>query len=228
MDTRTPELTNPRPDWLYGTGATRVEKGLVWLAVATALPVVAVTRQRTGVTWEWWHWTIAAVLVADVVGGVVANGLAPAKRLYHATVPPSAGLVERAVRHPVVFAALHVHPFAVAALFPGAGLRWALGWYAVTVAGAAVVRRLPPPLQQPGALGVATVAVLAASAVGGPAGMAWLGPVLVLKLVVAHGVGPGPSAEQRPHPAPGPADQVPEQRHGIADAHEGVGSGPHG
>lgn len=190
-----PGTARPRTDWLYGTGATRLEKSAVWVTVAAALPVVVLTHQSAGVAWRWWHWVVVVAVVADVVGGVVANSLGSAKRLYHAPAPPSGTFGERVLRSHLAFAALHVHPFAVAALFPGGTWAWAAGWYAVTVLGVGLVVAVPADLKRPAAMGVATLAVLSAGAVAGPAGVAWLGPALVLKLVVAHAV---PEAACRP------------------------------
>ena len=177
-----------RPDWLYGTGASLVEKGVVWLTVVAALPVIVLVEQRSGVEWQWWHWLLAVGLAADVVGGVVANSLAPAKRLYHQAPGGSSSVVQRVLRNHLAFAALHVHPFLVVAVFPGEEWAWAAGWYVAALLGMAVVLAVPLRLKRPAAMGIATVAVLVATAADGPDGIAWLGPVLVLKLVVAHAV----------------------------------------
>ncbi|UMG94399.1 hypothetical protein [Nocardioides sp. TF02-7] len=121
---------------------------------------------------------------------VVANSLEPAKRLYHQRAASGASVVERVVRNHVAFSALHLHPFLVAALFPGAGWAWAAGWYVAAVLGVGLVVVLPLHLKRPAAMGLATLAVLVAAVPGGlgPEAIGWLGPVLVLKLVVAHAV----------------------------------------
>ena len=70
-----------RPDPIYGTGASLAEKNLARLAgLAGAVLVggfVAVTDPQA---WALWQYAVAAVLAFDLVGGVVANGLASAKR----------------------------------------------------------------------------------------------------------------------------------------------------
>jgi len=185
-----------RPDWLYGTGATRREKGAVWLTVVVAIPVIVAGHQRAGAEWHWWHWLLVVGLAADLVGGVVANSLAPAKRLYHQPLADGHSRAEWILRNRLAFTALHVHPFLVAALFPGAGWAWAAGWYAAVLLGVGLVLAMPLQLKRPAGMGTAALAALAAGAADGPAGMDWLGPVLVLKLVVAHAVPEGAPADQ--------------------------------
>jgi hypothetical protein len=190
-----PATAPTRPDWLYGTGATRVEKVVVWLTVAVALPVVVVIQERSDATWRWWHWLLLLALVADLVGGVVANSLGSAKGLYHTPWPSSGPFRHRILRNHLAFAALHVHPFVVVMLFPGSRWAWAAGWYAAAVIGVGLVAAAPTYLKRPAAMGVATLALLVADMAAGPGGLAWLGPTLVLKLVVAHAV---PETPYRP------------------------------
>ncbi len=54
-----------------------------------------------------------------------------------------------AVRDHVGFAALHVHPFVVAALLPGATVLWAGVWYASGLAGTVAVVCVPLHLAGP-------------------------------------------------------------------------------
>ena len=186
-----PRGRGERPDWLYGTGVTPVEKGVVWLTVVAALPLVVLVQQRSGVDWQWWHWLLVVGLAADVVGGVVANSLASAKRLYHQAPQTRPSVVERVLRNHLAFAALHVHPFLVVAVFPGAEWGWAAGWYVAALVGVALVLVVPLQLKRPAGMGIATLAVVVATTADGPGGLTWLGPVLVLKLVAAHAVPEG-------------------------------------
>jgi hypothetical protein len=177
-----------RVDWLTGSGATRGEQAAVWAVALAALGVVVAAAQREGTAWSWWQWLLVGALVLDVVGGVVANALGTAKRLYHGPVPAGAGPVGRFVHHHVRFTALHVHPLVLVPLLPGATLTWALTWYVTCLAGVALVTRLPLHLQRPAALGVLAIALVLAPVVAAPDSLAWFGPVLVAKLVVAHAV----------------------------------------
>lgn len=177
-----------RPDWLLGAGAVRAERRTVWGASAVAAGAAVAVAAAQDVTWSWWQWSLVLVLTLDVAGGVVANALGSAKRFYHSPVPRGLPLPQRVVRDHVGFAALHVHPFVVAALLPDASWPWAAAWYLASLAGTVAVVRAPLYLRRPLAAAVVTVAVVAAPLVDAPAGLAWLGPVLVLKLVASHGV----------------------------------------
>lgn len=195
-----------RTDWLVGTGATGGERLAVWVTVAVALPAAVASGLDTG-TWSWWHHLLVAVLVVDVVGGVVANGLGSAKRLYHGPVAPP-GPAARFLRHDLVFAAAHLPHLALAALVPGATLAWVGLWYAVVLVGVAAVRRSPQHLTRPVALGVTAVAAVVAPLAPSPDGLAWFGPVLVLKLVLAHAVPEEPYRPAPPEPDPAPPARV--------------------
>ena len=175
-------------DWLFGAGATRAEKALVLATVAAAGAVLI--GGHTG-TWAWWQTALVAVLAVDLVGGVVANGLDAAKRFYHADPPARPGRLARLALDPAAFAAGHVHPFVLAWAFPSVGWGWAAAWYLACLAGALLVSRTPRYLARPTALGVTVVALLAGPGAGE---LSWVGPVLVLKLVLAHAV---PEVPQR-------------------------------
>lgn len=175
-------------DWLMGTGVTRPERRLVLASTAVATAVLLVVAARQDVSWTWWQWALAVALVVDVAGGVPANALGTAKRLYHRRQPSGLPAAQRIARHHVTFAALHVHVLVVALTFPDATLAWALWWYALPVVGTAVVVAAPLHLHRPLAAGTVTVAVIAAPVLEAPAGLAWLGPVLALKLVASHAV----------------------------------------
>ncbi|HYO35749.1 MAG TPA: hypothetical protein VER97_06720 [Geodermatophilus sp.] len=175
-------------DWLLGTGAVRAERRTVWAASAAATGALVAVTGAQDVAWSWWQWALVLALTLDVAGGVVANALGSAKRFYHSSVPPGLPLLARVVRDHVGFAAVHVHPFVVAALLPDATWLWAGTWYLVTLAGTVAVVGVPLYLRRPLAAGIVTVAVIAAPLVDAPAGLAWFGPVLALKLVAAHAV----------------------------------------
>ncbi|MGY1603116.1 hypothetical protein [Geodermatophilus sp. SYSU D00815] len=192
------ELPGGRTDWLLGTGAVPAERSLVWTTTAVAAGAVVAVAAAEPVTWSWWQWALVLVLTVDVAGGVPANALGSAKRLYHSPTPPGLSLPHRVLRSSVGFAALHAHPFVVAALFPDATWVWAGVWYLLSLGGTVAVVAVPLYLRRPLAAAAVTVALIAAPLVQAPAGLAWLGPVLVLKLVAAHAVREEP---YRPVPA---------------------------
>lgn len=187
-------MTNSRQvDWMFGVGAVPAERALVWAAGLLATAVVAVVAVVEGVPWAWWQWALVVAVAVDVAGGVPANALGSAKLLHHGTAPAGPWLL----RHPVRFAAVHLHTFVLAALLPGTHWAWAAAWYAACVGGAAAVVSVPLHLRRPLAAAVVTLAVVAAPLVPAPAGLAWLGPLLVLKLVAGHAV---PEEPYRPAP----------------------------
>lgn len=181
-------LPGGRPDWLLGTGAVPAERLLVWTATAVSAGALVAVAAVQDVAWSWWQWALVLVLTVDVAGGVPANALGSAKRLYHSPAPAGLPLPQRALRSHVGFAALHVHPFLLAALLPDGTWAWAGAWYLLSLGGTAAVVAVPLYLRRPLAAAIGTVALIAAPLVAAPAGLAWLGPVLVLKLVAAHAV----------------------------------------
>jgi hypothetical protein len=187
-------------DWLLGTGATRGERVVVWATTALCVAALVVTVPAS---WSWLAWLVVLLVTLDVTGGVAANALGSAKRLYHAPLDPPVTRLDRVLHDHLAFTAMHVHPFVLAVAVPDASWVWALWWYLVPLGGVVLVRSVPVYLQRPVALGVAAVALVAAPLVDAPEGLAWFGPVMVLKLVVAHAVREEP---YRPAPRPGSTD----------------------
>lgn len=181
-------LPGGRKDWLLGPGAVPAERLLVWVATAVATGALVAVSAVQDVAWSWWQWALVLVLTVDVAGGVPANALGPAKRFYHSPVPLGLSRPQRVVRSHVGFAAVHVHPFVLTALIPDATWTWSISWYLVSLVGTAAVVAVPLYLRRPLAAAIATVALISAPLVDAPNGLAWLGPVLVLKLVAAHAV----------------------------------------
>jgi len=188
-----------RTDALYGSGARPEEKALA-IAAAVVAPVVVLAHAAISAPglWGWGRDALAALLILDLAGGVVANGLNSAKRDHFA---PDDGrpmrFSERLVRRPVLFSALHVQPVLVGILFPGPGAWWGLLWYGVTLAAVVAVRRSPLYLERPVALLACTLVAVAAPLVPSPYGFWWLPVVLVLKLALAHAVQEEPYRPRR-------------------------------
>ncbi|MFE7630780.1 hypothetical protein [Kocuria sp. NPDC057446] len=191
--------TSSRVDWnlppgppnpLYGAGARTEEKALVQLTAITATAVVIGHAVLTAESsWMLWQYVLAAVLVFDLAGGVVANGLNTAKRDHHT---PSGHVgahgPTRLLRRPVLFTALHLHPVLVGLVFPGGTWWWGLCVYAVVLAAVIAVRCCPLYLQRPMALAACSLTAVVAPLAGAPDGFWWLPPVIVLKLALAHAV----------------------------------------
>ncbi|WP_109209756.1 MULTISPECIES: hypothetical protein [Microbacterium] len=178
-----------KADAIFGAGATAAEKGMangVGLAWAGIITLVA---WLNGAPWNVLHYIVAAVIAFDVVGGVVANGLNAAKRDHFG--PPSATAktaLGRLVRHPVVFAALHIHPIIVGIFYPPHLWWWGPLWYLAILGGTVIVRSVPLYLERPAALGFVALATMVAAYSPAPALWGWLPVMMALKLVLAHAV----------------------------------------
>lgn len=170
-----------------GTGATASERSVVWAVTAACVALVTATALASNVSWNWWQWGLVFFLAVDVGGGVTANALSPAKRLYHTPSPSRAPFPHRVLRNPVGFSALHIHPFGLL-LLPDVGLGWAAAWYSACLAGTVALTVAPVYLQRPMAFALATVVVVVLPVADSPAGLGWLGPAMFLKLVLAHAV----------------------------------------
>ncbi len=175
-------VPDDRLDSLYGDGATRAERLLPQITGAIAVAVVA--AHAVGLGWSWWQHLLAAVLVFDLVGGVVAMSLNSAKRFHHApqlaVERPSAALT----RNAWLFTALHVQPVVIGLLFPGGAWWWGPAWYAGALLGLLVVTRVPLHLARPVAMLLLAVTAVATQALEHPAGFVWVPVVIVAKLVL--------------------------------------------
>lgn len=179
--------TKPRRDnWLLGNDSTPGEKSLVAAVCLAAIAAFLVTDDA----WQTWHWAVLALvlfLTVDIVGGVAANGLDSATRLYGAT--SSRGRLDAALKNPLIFSAFHVHPFVVAWAVPGGTFWWAAFWYTSCLLGTFAVQRAGS-LTFPLAASWTAVSIMIATALSGPEATAWFGPALCLKLVLCHATTP--------------------------------------
>ena len=185
---------SPKPDWLYGTGTTTVERRLVQATSAVVVLILAAAHLGGNfdldgqAPWAWWQIGLAFVFVVDVVGGAVANALGGAKQLYHGPIPQPATRVRRLVHDHRTFTALHVHPIVVGLAFPGGPWWWGLLWYAWALVGVLVVVRAPLYLQRPLAVAIVAAGAVASTVVSAPLGFAWFPILLLIKLVLSHAV----------------------------------------
>ncbi len=187
-----------KPDPLVGTGATRAERSLVWVAGLATLAFYALIYKTGRLDWSWWQYLIAGVIALDVGGGVVANSLNSCKRFYHAPLQPNeTGSVAAAKNH-WFFVALHLHPILVWGLY-GGGLRYGLAWYVLLLLGSAAVLETPLYLHRPVAmLGILLALLVNAYLIPPLVGFEWLMPALFVKIVYGHLVREEP---YRPLPA---------------------------
>lgn len=186
IDNTIPEGT--RPNWWTGAGATRSELALVYGSAVVGAALVWWLIQKNE-PWAIWQSGIALVITADLFGGAVANASSSTKRQYQASPAVGTSTWVHLVRNPVSFTALHAYPIVVVALYPGGSWWWGIGWYAVTVSAVVVVARIVPGyLQRPTAMAIFVLASPIALDLPGPPGWAWLPPILLAKLLLAHAV----------------------------------------
>jgi hypothetical protein len=175
------------PDGLFGTGATKTERAIVWLFGLTGTIMLGWYWWTSSMNWAWWQYVIAALLALDVLGGVVANSLNSCKRFYHSPLKPEeTGLTGLSKNH-FAFTALHVHPLLVGLLFGNSIWGYGLFWYLALILSAVIVMFAPLYLQRPLAMGLIMTAILLNYYFLQPVtGFEWLMPALFLKIVYGH------------------------------------------
>ncbi|WP_069387678.1 hypothetical protein [Cellulosimicrobium cellulans] len=194
MTTATPDGTSTTPPHrtllgrldaaLTAPDATGPERALGYgsALVGAALAVLLAVRADL----DAWQVALLALVGFDLFGGVVVNATVSGSRRFHAPGTPRRGLV--------TFTAVHVHPLVVAALVPGLPWSTALVTYAGILAVVVVVAVLvPDAVRAPVAFaGAAVLVALLVTVLAPEPWVAWVGPLLVLKLVLSHAL---------PHPA---------------------------
>jgi hypothetical protein len=181
--------------FLVGPGATRGER-----AVCFATAVVGTALALAAGHSAWGAAVVPLIVVGaaafDLFGGAAANTTDAARRQWHGP--------GRTAWHHAGFVAAHVHPFVFAWLLPGFGWDTAALLYGLVLASAAAVLLSPPRLRRPVAFATAALALTAVTFVAPvPAPLAWIAPVMLLKLVPGHLLADGATPPLAP-PAPGP------------------------
>jgi hypothetical protein len=176
----------PRRGWIgrwdafVGPGATAAEEwlqllgglalaALVGLCVALHFPTAPSPIQLV----------VIILLALDLSGGIVTNATAPAKRWYHRE--------GQQLRHHLAFVLPHgVHLALTAWLFPGSPWWWFLLFYGHLIGATLVILAAPLYLQRPIAFLCYAWIVVLSMIVGSPPGLAWVVPLLFLKLLLSH------------------------------------------
>ncbi|MFD4441895.1 hypothetical protein ACFWPK_19180 [Nocardia sp. NPDC058519] len=164
-------------DRLIAPNATRSEATLCYSAAVTGGATAGLLAGYAGGS----ALVIAVVALVgfDLFGGAVVNATASAKRWFHRP--------GRDARHHLAFVAIHAQPFLLALVVPGFGWWTAAAIYGLVLAAAVVVTAVPHDLRTPVAFAATvfgtaiTTAVLAV-----PTFLLWFGPVLLIKLLLAH------------------------------------------
>jgi hypothetical protein len=162
---------------LVAPGASTAESTLCYAAAGAAALSAAAGAHAAGL--GPWSIAVLAVVAFDLVGGAVVNATPAAKVRFHG--PGRSGA------HRLAFVAAHVQPFLLALLVPGFGWTAAALAYGLAVGGAVAVLVAAPRLRRPLAFAVTAVGSVAALvAVPLPAFLAWVTPVLLVKLLLGH------------------------------------------
>jgi hypothetical protein len=162
---------------LVAPGATAAESALCYGAAAAGAVLAATGAAGAGL--PPWPVAVLAVVAFDLVGGAVVNATPAASRRFHGPAGSD--------RRRLAFVAGHVHLFVLALTVPGFGWAAAALTYGLVLAGAVAVLAAPRPLRRPVAFAVTAVggpAALLAAPV--PAVLAWVTPVLMVKLLLGH------------------------------------------
>lgn len=168
-------------DHLVGPGATTLENAGT-VATAALGAVVGFTGGPPDRAWGPVRRGVAALMGADLFGGVWANATPAATRWYHGR--------GQGPREVLAFSALHLHPFLVAALYRDREWSFAFGNYAYLLASTALVASAPAPQRRAVALVLCGGGVWLNTTVWRPTpGMCWFAPAFFLKLLTSHAAG---------------------------------------
>lgn len=178
-----------KPDALMGSGANRSEQVLVYAASLIGILLFLFFYLRQTWEWDWWGYLIAALIAADIFGGVVANALNSCKRFYHSPLKENEIGLTRLLKNPYFFSTLHVYPLLVALFYPPGDWLYGLAWYAALLISTVIVWQVPLYLQRPTSFFIIALAVIGNLYFIEPVhGFEWLVPLLFIKIIYGHHV----------------------------------------
>ncbi|MFD3704906.1 hypothetical protein ACFWUP_17350 [Nocardia sp. NPDC058658] len=162
-------------DRLIAPNATRSEAALCYSAAAVGAVTAGLLAKNSSVLVI----VVVTLVGFDLFGGAVVNATASAKRWFHRP--------GRDARHHLAFVAIHVQPFLLALVVPGFGWWTAAAIYGFVLAAAVVVTSAPDVLRTPIAFAATVFGVaITTSMLAVPSFLLWFGPVLLIKLLLAH------------------------------------------
>ena len=176
----------PRSGWLgqldrfIGPGATPTELALQLVPSVGAAIAAPLYASTLSMDWSPWQLGLIGILGFDLVGGILTNATAAAKRWYHR---PDQGW-----RQHMTFVTVHLfHIGLVALLFRGGDVRFFMGVSSYLLLAAGLILRSPLYLQRPIALGLYSLALLGNLYLFAPTpGLEWFLPLFFLKLLISH------------------------------------------
>ncbi len=176
----------PRSGWqgqldrVIGPGATAAELILQFVPSVGAAIVLPLYAATLSIDWSPWQLGLIAILGFDLVGGVLTNATAAAKRWYHR---PGQGWQQH-----MAFVCVHLfHIGLVALLLRGGDGAFFAGVSSYLLLAAGVILASPLYLQRPVALGLYGLALLGDRYVFVPTpGLEWFLSLFFLKLLISH------------------------------------------
>lgn len=191
MSSRTEAQNSPRSglrggwDRLVGPETTRTENCLILGGAVGFATAVFVASQVAALGWSPLQIAIVVLFSLDISGGIIANTTIAGSLWFHRQ--------SRSRQAHLLFIAIHVHPFILAAMFPGFAWNEAAIAYGFLLTSAGVVLSVSDRLRRPIAMGLFAIGVLLALyLVSAPHGLEWFLPLLYLKLIPGYLV-PSPS-----------------------------------
>jgi hypothetical protein len=176
-----------KPDVLFGTGATLIERALVWIFGLTGTAILGWMGWTRSLPWAWWQFAIAGLMAVDILGGVVANSLNSCKRFYHTPLKPEETGTTAFAKNHIAFTALHLYPWVAGLFFGKTNWEYGLFWYGALLLSSIFVLQSPLYLRRPLAVGMIMIAILVNLYLIQPIpGFEWLAPALFLKIVYGH------------------------------------------
>jgi hypothetical protein len=177
-----------KPDELFGTGATKVEKVIAYLGGLIIPCALALLGIKGIVHWTWWQWIIAIIIGADISAGAVANALNSCKRFYHSPIKAWEEKY-RLAKNPIFFSALHIYPLIICLAFDRTNWLFAITWYTLLIFSTWVINQIPLYLHRPMSIFIVLIVIIANAYFISPIpGFEWLAPLLFIKIIVGHAV----------------------------------------
>lgn len=178
-------------DKFVGPGQTRAEFWLILLPsiiFGAGVPFYAISA-RLG--WSTIQLIIAGVVAFDLLGGVITNATATAKRWYHR---PGEGWVQH-----LLFISVHaLHLLLIVGLFRHWEWLYFIIFYVYLILSSLIITRIRLYLQRPVAMLLLVIGILLNVYAFPPSpGLEWFIPVFFLKLLVSHLIVEAPFSSDR-------------------------------
>lgn len=176
-----------KADFLFGTGASGVEKLLVYVGSSFGILLYTYFFFTDALTWTWWQYGLATLIAMDVFGGLVANSLNSCKRFYHTQPKDDEPSYTAILKNHFLFAIFHIYPLLASLLFGNGNFFYGVFWYILLIVCGWIVIKTPLYLKRPVAfLTILLALLLNYYAIPFIAGFAWLAPALYVKILYGY------------------------------------------